>query len=163
MQTFLILFVNRACFNNVGIIEHWIFWRTTLTYWKLLKVKINFVKLLSGATKKRLYLCYRGCFLLASDLRSEVKLTRFQKNPDFLFHRHFVLLRPIAIFPGSQRTIHVAPSHVAPATPKSLFITHDSSMTHHQNYKNLKEELMADINANLQQPECPLDVPIHQF
>ena len=62
------------------------------------------------------------------------RLTRFQKNPDFLFHLHFVLLRPIAIFPGSQRTMHVAPSHVAPATPTISLIRYEShnesSMSH---------------------------------
>ena len=91
-------------------------------------------------------------------VKSKVELTRFQKNPDLLFHLHFVLLRPIAIFPGSQRTIHVAPSHVAPATPTLIII----EITMYQQ-NNLMEEPMEDINANPLLLEFPQDDPIHHF
>ena len=46
--------------------------------------------------------------------------TFFQKNPFFLFHRHLILLRPIATFPSSQTAIQVALSHVTSFTPSGL-------------------------------------------
>ena len=45
------------------------------------------------------------------------ELTVFQKNPFFLVHLHLTLLFPIATFPSSQTTMHVAPWQAVPATP----------------------------------------------
>ena len=46
-----------------------------------------------------------------------IYFTCFQKKPFFLFHLHLILLRPVAIFPGSQTVIHDEFWHVVPATP----------------------------------------------
>ena len=47
----------------------------------------------------------------------KIRLTLFQKNPTFLFHRHLVRLFPTDALPSSQTCIHVDPSHVISFTP----------------------------------------------
>ena len=50
-------------------------------------------------------------------MKLKLRLTLFQKNPTFLFHRHLVRLFPTDALPSSQTCIHVDPSHVISFTP----------------------------------------------